>query len=253
MREHSSKQTISEAVTVNVESEEEDESAPTSNRFQSLGDLETEDILHQLENTQDITKITKGTEPRKKKAANHTTHQEELQEIQKDALPHNLDNRNDPEGSNTKKGELEQEIIFTDSAASSKHKRNKSLEDTTITVRSPKTGGALPEDIFCAFIYAKCYRNPRRILWEDLTRISNQNAPWLVGGDFNAILHPNENQGGDMRRLVPMDNFNDMMFDTGLIDAGFEGEPFTGLTSPESHTSPEGSQTIIHYSLMLLK
>ncbi|KAK4390395.1 hypothetical protein Sango_2102800 [Sesamum angolense] len=87
--------------------------------------------------------------------------------------------------------------------------------------------GAPQEDIFCTFVYAKCYRNPRRLLWEELTSISNQHAPWLVGGHFNVILHPNENQGVDMRRMGPIDDFNDMMIDTGLMDAGFEGHPFT--------------------------
>ncbi|KAL0319577.1 UNVERIFIED_CONTAM: hypothetical protein Sradi_5219200 [Sesamum radiatum] len=52
-------------------------------------------------------------------------------------------------------------------------------------------------------------------------------VPWLVGGDFNVILHSNENQGGDMSRMGPIDDFNDMVSDIGLIDAGFEGEPFT--------------------------
>ncbi|KAL0416544.1 UNVERIFIED_CONTAM: hypothetical protein Slati_3486300 [Sesamum latifolium] len=82
MREQSPKQTLSEAKAVNVESEEEDEPTPTSNCFQSLEDLKTEDILHQLENTQDITKITKGTEPRRKKEPRHTILQEESQKNQ---------------------------------------------------------------------------------------------------------------------------------------------------------------------------
>ncbi|KAL0454907.1 UNVERIFIED_CONTAM: hypothetical protein Slati_0829900 [Sesamum latifolium] len=101
------------------------------------------------------------------------------------------------------------------------------IQDHTQFLHVKVNSGALPADIFCTFIYAKCFRNPRRIRWEELTWISNQVAPWLIGGDFNVILHPNENQGGDMRRTGPMDDFNDMMFDTGLIDAGFEGEPFT--------------------------
>ncbi|KAK4384685.1 hypothetical protein Sango_3036100 [Sesamum angolense] len=87
--------------------------------------------------------------------------------------------------------------------------------------------GASQEDIFCTFVYAKCYRNSRRLLWDELTCISNLHAPWLVGGDFNVILHPNENQGGDMRRMGPSDDFNDMMIDTRLMDAGFEGDPYT--------------------------
>ncbi|KAL0430782.1 UNVERIFIED_CONTAM: hypothetical protein Sradi_0704200 [Sesamum radiatum] len=81
------------------------------------------------------------------------------------------------------------------------------------------------------FIYAKCYKNPRRNLWEKLVKLSNQDAPWIVGGDFNVILHPNENQGGDIQRMGPMEDFYDMITDTGLIDAGFEGELFTWRTN----------------------
>ncbi|KAL2237400.1 UNVERIFIED_CONTAM: hypothetical protein Sindi_0931700 [Sesamum indicum] len=250
-------------------------------------------------------------------------------------ITHTFGIRSDMDGHNQEGQEVQQKVIFTDSKASNKHKRNKSIEGNTILAKSPKTGathktqnkvrllllstilmikliiwnvrgigklekqkilsdfllenkpdmlillepfvqldavyftrkfafhsvfsnsnnkiwcfaklgvdiqiiqdhtqflhvkvnsGALPEDIFCTFIYAKCYRTPRRILWDELTRISHQTVPWLIGGDFNAILLPNENQGGDMRRIGSMDDFNDMMFDTGLIDAGFEGEPFT--------------------------
>ncbi|KAL2243771.1 UNVERIFIED_CONTAM: hypothetical protein Sindi_0495100 [Sesamum indicum] len=97
----------------------------------------------------------------------------------------------------------------------------KIILDNTQFLHVKVNSGALPEDIFCTFIYARCYRTPRRILWDELTWISNQNVPWLVGGDFNAILHSNEIQGGDMRRSGSMDDFNEMMFDTGLIDAGF--------------------------------
>ncbi|KAL2237198.1 UNVERIFIED_CONTAM: hypothetical protein Sindi_0911500 [Sesamum indicum] len=127
--------------------------------------------------------------------------------------------------------------------------------------------GALPLDIFCTFVYAKCYRSSRKILWEELTRISSHNVPWLEGGDFNAILHLNERQGGDIRRPGAMDDFNNMMFDVRLIDVSCEGDPITwtnnrfgrdwtgfstpnnGLKSsisPESHISPKGSQTITH-------
>ncbi|KAL0293654.1 UNVERIFIED_CONTAM: hypothetical protein Sradi_6925200 [Sesamum radiatum] len=87
--------------------------------------------------------------------------------------------------------------------------------------------GILPEDIFCTFIYAKCSRNPRRILWEELKTLSNHKTPWLVGGDFNAILHTEENMGGIINRLGPLEDFNDMILESGLTDAGFEGEPFT--------------------------
>ncbi|KAL0295209.1 UNVERIFIED_CONTAM: hypothetical protein Sangu_3203400 [Sesamum angustifolium] len=51
----------------------------------------------------------------------------------------------------------------------------------------------------------------------------------VVGGIDTDITSecPNENQGGDLRRMGPMDDLNEMMIDTGLVDAGFEGDPFT--------------------------
>ncbi|KAL0440458.1 UNVERIFIED_CONTAM: hypothetical protein Slati_2528800 [Sesamum latifolium] len=85
----------------------------------------------------------------------------------------------------------------------------------------------LPEEIYGTFIYAKCCRTPRKLLWEDLKKLSLPKVPWIVGGDLNAILHTTENQGGVTSSLGSIEDFNDMIFETGLTDAGFEGEPFT--------------------------
>ncbi|KAL0386169.1 UNVERIFIED_CONTAM: hypothetical protein Sradi_3011200 [Sesamum radiatum] len=193
--------------------------------------------------------------------------------------------RNEMEGHNQEGQTLQQEIILVDSTVSNKHKRNKSLEDANKLPKSPKTGGvkvekvkvssgALLVDIFCTFIYGKCYRTPRRVLCNELTRISNQNVLWLVGGDFNIISHPNENLGGNVRALGSIDDFNDMVIDTGLIDVGFEGEQITWtnnrvwrrldrvfhskewteiFNSTKVSHLPEGFQITIHSSLMLLK
>ncbi|KAL0411079.1 UNVERIFIED_CONTAM: hypothetical protein Slati_3697600 [Sesamum latifolium] len=236
--------------------------------------MEMEDILQIIESTQKATSPSKGKEIGRGDA---------------DArIYYNCENTLPMDHPIQQGRVLQQEIIFTDSTVSNKHKKNKSYEDAM--TKSPKTGeknpcmlillepfvqlkaafysridfysvfansnnkiwcfakfgidiqiiqdhsqflhvkvssGILARDIFCTFIYAKCNRNPRRVLWEELVRLSSQNVPWLVGGNFNVILHPNENQGGDMRRVGLMDDFNNMMLDTSLIDTGFEGEPFT--------------------------
>ncbi|KAL0402150.1 UNVERIFIED_CONTAM: hypothetical protein Slati_4244900 [Sesamum latifolium] len=65
-----------------------------------------------------------------------------------------------------------------------------------------------------------------RILWEELVKLSNQSVPWIVEGTSMSFYILMKTKA-DMQRLGPMDDFNDMMSDTGLIDAGFEGEPFT--------------------------
>ncbi|KAL0285571.1 UNVERIFIED_CONTAM: hypothetical protein Sangu_2773200 [Sesamum angustifolium] len=121
------------------------------------------------------------------------------------------------------------EIILNEATVSNKHKKNKSSEG--IIENSTKTGGKGKKGKVTSLLNLSQdgkQENLRRMLWEELTRISHHNAPWLVGGDFNVILYPNENQGGDLRRMGPMDDFNEMMIDTGLVDAGFEGDPSPG-------------------------
>lgn len=77
------------------------------------------------------------------------------------------------------------------------------------------------------FIYASCNRVERKLLWSELRLLSTSAGPWLVGGDFNATLAASESFGGAAQRPGPSDDFNDMILDCGLSDAGFEGEPFT--------------------------
>ncbi|KAK4384105.1 hypothetical protein Sango_3091100 [Sesamum angolense] len=51
--------------------------------------------------------------------------------------------------------------------------------------------------------------------------------PWLVGGDFNAVLDMSEVSGasGDIR--VAMHEFNDCIIQTGLISLPMQGERFS--------------------------
>ncbi|KAL0290981.1 UNVERIFIED_CONTAM: Transposon TX1 uncharacterized protein [Sesamum radiatum] len=53
------------------------------------------------------------------------------------------------------------------------------------------------------------------------------NEPWLVGGDFNAVLDMSEVSGasGDIR--VAMNEFNDCILQTGLLPLPMQGERFT--------------------------
>lgn len=76
-------------------------------------------------------------------------------------------------------------------------------------------------------MYAKCDRNQRRQLWDELIGMANTLEPWMVGGDFNVILNSEEKQGGSTPRSGPMDDFGDMLMTCNLFDAGFEGTPYT--------------------------
>ncbi|KAL0342393.1 UNVERIFIED_CONTAM: hypothetical protein Scaly_1901900, partial [Sesamum calycinum] len=110
-----------------------------------------------------------------------------------------------------------QEHILEESVISNRLKRNNSMEDNSI-----KTGKAA----------GKGKKNKeglesRRALWEELKRLSLDKVPWIVGGDFNTMQHTRENRGGTISSLGSIEDYNAMVLDSGLTDAGFEGEPFT--------------------------
>ncbi|KAK4384672.1 hypothetical protein Sango_3037200 [Sesamum angolense] len=69
----------------------------------------------------------------------------------------------------------------------------------------------------------------RRELWQGLIDLADtvDNEPWLVGGDFNAVLDMSEVSGasGDIRGA--MNEFNDCILQTGLLSLPMQGERFT--------------------------
>lgn len=51
--------------------------------------------------------------------------------------------------------------------------------------------------VFIAFVYGSPNWRKRRLLWEQLkTTIPSASIPWLIIGDFNAILSSDEKKGG---------------------------------------------------------
>ncbi|XP_073037146.1 uncharacterized protein [Primulina eburnea] len=85
----------------------------------------------------------------------------------------------------------------------------------------------LPTTVFCSFVYAKCDYIERRQLWTSLLQVKPDQGPWLVGGDFNVVRNSSECLGSSGGRLLPMEEFNHFILDSGLVDAGFEGSSFT--------------------------
>ncbi|XP_075489728.1 uncharacterized protein LOC142528576 [Primulina tabacum] len=85
----------------------------------------------------------------------------------------------------------------------------------------------LPTTVFCSFVYAKCDYIERRQLWNSLLQVKPAQGPWLVGGDFNVVRNSSECLGSSGGRLLPMEEFNQFILDSGLVDAGFEGSSFT--------------------------
>lgn len=62
----------------------------------------------------------------------------------------------------------------------------------TVSINTPW----LPKSFFISFVYAKNLRSERRILLDELCEVASLlDGPWVVGGDFNAVLNVNDRKG----------------------------------------------------------
>lgn len=78
-------------------------------------------------------------------------------------------------------------------------------------------------------VYASPNLARRAQLWDDLSQLAETiDQPWSVLGDFNAILTDEERRGGASSPSTRgRQGFRDMISDCNLVDAGFQGSPFT--------------------------
>ncbi|KAK4384023.1 hypothetical protein Sango_3099400 [Sesamum angolense] len=87
----------------------------------------------------------------------------------------------------------------------------------------------LYEIILITVVYGANNVSTSRELWQGLIDLADtvDNEPWLVGGDFNAVLDMSEVSGafGDIRGA--MNEFNDCILQTGLLSLPMQGERFT--------------------------
>ncbi|XP_060190651.1 uncharacterized protein LOC132619914 [Lycium barbarum] len=66
------------------------------------------------------------------------------------------------------------------------------------------------KSLVITLVYAKCNESERMQLWDDLYQVADSiNLPWLVGGDFNVVLHEDEKIGA-----IPIQhqNYEDFAF-----------------------------------------
>ncbi|KAK4384491.1 hypothetical protein Sango_3055800 [Sesamum angolense] len=70
---------------------------------------------------------------------------------------------------------------------------------------------------------------PRRNLWSALCNLSAEtlNEPWLVLGDFNAVMDDSEVYGRAADTSASMAEFQICIRDSGLVQLPFTGCPFT--------------------------
>ncbi|TYG61962.1 hypothetical protein ES288_D07G190900v1, partial [Gossypium darwinii] len=95
-----------------------------------------------------------------------------------------------------------------------------------VHVRIWDTQGQMP--FLCTAVYGKPQKSMREYLWEELEIVAiNVVEPWLMAGDFNAILWYNERQGGVESRNVGCSRFNSFVFRLSLNYLGFQGPMFT--------------------------
>ncbi|KAK4384190.1 hypothetical protein Sango_3082900, partial [Sesamum angolense] len=87
----------------------------------------------------------------------------------------------------------------------------------------------LDETILITVVYGANEVSARRELWQGLIElaVTVDNVPWLVGGDFNAVLDMSEVSGASGDILVAMNEFNDCILQTGLLSMPMQGERFT--------------------------
>ncbi|KAK4384074.1 hypothetical protein Sango_3094600 [Sesamum angolense] len=77
----------------------------------------------------------------------------------------------------------------------------------------------LHETVLLTVVYGANELSARRELWQGLIdlAITVGNEPWLVGGDFNAVLDMSEVSGASGDIQVAMNEFNDCILQTGLL------------------------------------
>lgn len=76
--------------------------------------------------------------------------------------------------------------------------------------------------------YGDSKRSQRKESWRMLRFLRNESdLPWLCAGDFNEILHDQEQFGGNDREEWKMEGFREAVQYCGFTDLGYSGTPFT--------------------------
>ncbi|XP_043699921.1 uncharacterized protein LOC122650585 [Telopea speciosissima] len=82
--------------------------------------------------------------------------------------------------------------------------------------------------VLVSFVHALCSSYERRVLWSALIDQGvGVSTPWIVCGDFNAILSPDEKVGGRQVCPISLEDFGTFVNNAGLVDGGFQGNAFT--------------------------
>ncbi|XP_010681482.2 uncharacterized protein LOC104896429 [Beta vulgaris subsp. vulgaris] len=97
---------------------------------------------------------------------------------------------------------------------------------------SPQSGAS---GFDCVFVYAFNERNRREELWQGLKEMAGKiNGPWLVGGDFNCVLHMDERIGVHVSSW-DIEPIRSCLDECGLYDMKCSGNSFTWNNKQEGN------------------
>lgn len=89
------------------------------------------------------------------------------------------------------------------------------------------------EEFLCTFVYASNFIDEKKKLWKDLRDHHDspmfRNKPWMIGGDFNEILHGDEhsNYVDSLILTSGMTYFQHTVLACSILDLGYQGSHFT--------------------------
>jgi len=86
-----------------------------------------------------------------------------------------------------------------------------------------------PTPVRITFVYSHNTPAERQTLWQYITQESSHNAciPWIVMGDFNAILQPGDRSGRDIHWPSYQDDFNKCISHSELLQVPYTGIKFS--------------------------
>ncbi|XP_058111584.1 uncharacterized protein LOC131254898 [Magnolia sinica] len=94
----------------------------------------------------------------------------------------------------------------------------------------------LRESLTLSVVYVQCCKIQRRSLWNEIEALSRTiQEPWAIAGDFNVVASSEERRMSRALDGSSMAEFSDMIHNSGLLDAGFEGKCFTWCNNREGN------------------